>query len=111
MGHRMPLGQPQKAIGLESQIEPWLAPANSLLASAKDNRQKNANQDDAENLPRRGERKPRPRKTSCRRQPGLDVRKISSPGGSGEVFLLDIPFYRTRPQLDKSFFSVLVPIL
>jgi hypothetical protein len=32
----------------------------------------------------------------CGCQQGLDVRKIPSPGRSGEVFLLDIPFYRTR---------------
>jgi len=35
---------------------------------------------------------------SC--QPGLDARKISPPGGSGEVFLLDIPFYRTAHRLN-----------
>ena len=29
------LGQPNKAIGLESQIEPWLATASTLLAGAK----------------------------------------------------------------------------
>ncbi|MGA9670732.1 MAG: hypothetical protein WBQ94_16095, partial [Terracidiphilus sp.] len=39
--------------------------------------------------------KPCPRKGYCGCQQGLDVRKISSPGGSGEVFFLDIPFYRT----------------
>jgi hypothetical protein len=38
----------------------------------------------------------------CRRcQQGLDAGKISSPGGSGEVFFLDIPFYRTRPGRNK----------
>jgi hypothetical protein len=38
-------------------------------------------------------------------QQGLDVRKTSSPGRSGEVFLLDIPFYRTRPNLDLKFLA------
>jgi hypothetical protein len=33
-------------------------------------------------------------RATCRQ--GLDVSKNPSPGGSGEVFLLDIPFYRTR---------------
>jgi hypothetical protein len=57
---------------------------------------KNANEDDAENLPRTKERKPCPGEVCCRCQQGLDVSKNPSPGGSGEVFLLDIPFYRTR---------------
>jgi hypothetical protein len=54
---------------------------------------------DAKNLPRERERKPCPGEVCGRRQQGLDVRKNSSPGGWGEVFLLDIPFYRTVPLL------------
>jgi hypothetical protein len=38
-------------------------------------------------------------------QQGLDVRKISSPGGSGEVFFLDIPFYRTCRLTGKERYS------
>jgi hypothetical protein len=38
----------------------------------------------------------------CGCQQGLDVRKISSPGRSAEVFFLDIPFYRTRLELQDA---------
>jgi hypothetical protein len=62
----------------------------------KRRRRKNANEYDAESLPRMRERKPRPGEVCCRCQQGLDVRKNPSPGRSGEVFLLDIPFYRIR---------------
>ena len=34
--------------------------------------------------------------SSLSRATCLDIGKISSPGRSGEVFFLDIPFYRTR---------------
>jgi hypothetical protein len=47
------LGQPKKAIGHESQIEPWLAVANPLLAGAKEAAENNAREYDAENLPQR----------------------------------------------------------
>jgi len=53
------LGQPNKAIGHESQIEPWLAIANPLLASAKEAAGKNAKEDDAKNLPWMSETRPR----------------------------------------------------
>jgi hypothetical protein len=48
-----PLGQPKKAIGRESQIEPWLASANRLLAGAKEAAPRNAKAYDAKNLPKR----------------------------------------------------------
>jgi hypothetical protein len=40
-------------LALESQIEPWLAPANLLLAGAEEAAQRNAKGYDAENLPKR----------------------------------------------------------
>ena len=92
-----PLGQPNKAIGHESQIEPWLAIANPLLAGAKEAELKNAKEYDSENSHGSGKENPCFGEKCCSRQQGLDVRKISSPGGSDEVFFLDIPFYRTRP--------------
>ena len=58
-------------------------------------RRKNAREYDSENRPRTRERKPCPGKIYQRCQQRLDVSKNPSPRRSGEVFLLDIPFYRT----------------
>jgi hypothetical protein len=75
-----------------------LANADPLLRGAKVAGPKNANDDDSEISKENGNEKPCFGEQYCSRQQGLDVRKISSPGGSGEVFFLDIPFYRTRQE-------------
>jgi hypothetical protein len=61
---------------------------------------KNANEYGSIILSSKQKRNPRPGPVHCSRQQGMDVRKTSSPSGSGEVFFLDIPFYRTRRDLE-----------
>jgi hypothetical protein len=62
----------------------------------------NVKANDSEKLPKKEKAEPCPGKVHDRCQQGLDVRKLSSPGGSGEVFLLDIPFYRTSPFIEPA---------
>src|SRR5882762_7016939 len=84
-----PLGQPEKAIGLEPQIEPWLAIYNHTACL----RQKSMGlvYVSAMNL----------RKRKITDPPlyelGWMAGRISSlPPVAGEVFFIDISFYRTR---------------
>src|SRR5271165_3517636 len=63
--------------------------------------QRNAKGYDAKNLPKRWKREPCPRKECGGCRQGLDVKKNIFPGRSGEVFFLDIPFYRTRQRAPR----------
>lgn len=78
-----PLGQPNKAIGLESQIEPWLA-----ACRRKKPDRKNTRRHDFRCSPGKRKLAPTP-------QDGLDVGKAGCLASSWEYFFLDIPFYRT----------------
>src|SRR3984885_11269107 len=77
-----PLGQPEKAIGRESQIEPWLASTTALLA-ASENKTSNRHHDEFAE-------KQRPHRLVATRAGCREALQ-----SRGEVFLFDIPFYRT----------------
>ena len=83
-----PLGQPNKAIGHESQIEPWLAHRHHSACRRSGTARRTQRLMDRDPAQCQG----------SRTQPhtGLDVRKITPSCGKGELFSLDIPFYRTR---------------
>jgi hypothetical protein len=98
-GHRILPRTTPPSIGHESQIKPWLAVANPLLAGAKEAEPNNA----MKMTPRtsHGSEKENHALQKVLELPtGLDVRKSSFPDGSEEVFLLDIPFYRTRQRVN-----------
>ncbi len=85
-----PLGQPDIAIGLESQIEPWLpksrcfeVPECSAVATSEMMR----------NIPAVTTKILACAARNLGRE--LDVRKTLLPFAEGEVFFLDIPLYRT----------------
>src|SRR5271154_1136733 len=97
----VPLGQPEKAMGHESQIEPWLAPDNRVLlvglrmdwlrrkeAMKTPGRETHNRYTTARSVPRSliGSREP-----SCSNELGWTARKTPA---TGEVFFLD-PLYRT----------------
>src|SRR5438445_11251924 len=86
-GHRMPLGQPNKAIGLESPIEPWLAHCRHAACRRSRTARRTQQLMDRDTAQR----------STTEPHTGLDVRHLPSPSpcGRGEVFSLDIPFYRT----------------
>ena len=96
-----PLGQPEKAIGHEPQIEPWLAPDNRFacrfqnwLASSRshdENRWERKPQQLCQAV-QRTESLGRKARTIPAQPNGLESKKIS--GRSRGVFL-DFPFYRT----------------
>src|ERR1700693_3466683 len=78
------------ALGRESQIEPWLAICQPA-ACRREARTEPRNTHDDPN--------PDPRSGTLAAAEGLDVRKKPSSKKEGEVFFLDIPFYRTRRSL------------
>ena len=90
-----PLGQPEKATGHESQIEPWLASTTTLLACARNRKRRHRKKD--ESLPREN-----PKSLATRR--GLETSGIQSAPSSrrGDVsldFPLIEPGNRTRVRL------------
>ena len=112
-GHRMPPRTTQKSHRPRVSDRTMVGNCQHTACKRKRRRRKNANEYDAESLPRMRERKPRPGEVCCRCQQGLDVRKNPSPGRSGEVFLLDIPFYRTRHReitISQDPFCILLPL-
>jgi hypothetical protein len=87
------LGQPNKAIGLESQIEPWLAIATTLLAGAKKphgttQRSMGSCSEERNTANTLQQRVVQP-------HTGAGCQGTSSSPAKGKVFPLDIPFYRT----------------
>src|SRR6267143_4530568 len=88
-----PLGQPEKAIGLEPQIEPWLPPDNRTACCVISQTTSSRQRDES------GETEQSRILTSIH---GLDVRRnFFAPSSRGRTFFLDIPLYRTRKP-DKS---------
>jgi hypothetical protein len=82
-----PLAQPEKAIGHESQIEPWLALTTTLLDASEADERRYASKMNLENRKNRG---------SSHQYMGWMSERISLRlPVAGEVFFLDIPFYRT----------------
>jgi len=82
-----PLAQPEKAIGHESQIEPWLALTTPLLDASETDERRYASKMNLENRKNRG---------SSHQYMGWMSERISLRlPVAGEVFFLDIPFYRT----------------
>ena len=77
-----PLAQPEKAIGHESQIEPWLALTTTLLDASETDERRYARKMNLENRENRG---------SSYQYMGWMSERISL----GGVFFLDIPSYRT----------------
>ena len=88
-----PLGQPNKAIGLESQIEPWLANCPHCLQAHRCPTEERNSKPPVEE-----EKLTTPWHRVTQRQTGAGCQNKTSPSKKiGEVFSLDIPFYRTRP--------------
>ena len=84
-----PLAQPEKAIGHESQIEPWLALTTTLLDASETDERRYARKMNLENRENRG---------SSYQYMGWMSERISL----GGVFFLDIPSYRTMlPDLPR----------
>ena len=82
-----PLAQPEKAIGHESQIELWLALTTTLLDASETDERRYASKMNLENRKNRG---------SSHQYMGWMSERISLRlPVAGEVFFLDIPFYRT----------------
>ena len=82
-----PLGQPEKAIGHESQIEPWLTLTTTLLDASETDERRYASKMNLENWENRG---------SSYQYLGWMSGSISlRPPVAGGVFFLDIPSYRT----------------
>ena len=78
--------QPEKAIGHESQIEPWLALTTPLLDASETDERRYASKMNLENRKNRG---------SSHQYMGWMSERISLRlPVAGEVFFLDIPFYR-----------------
>ena len=84
-----PLGQPEKAIGRESQIEPWLAFANTLLAGAKSSHGTTQPKMNPQPDLRSGTKVDAAEK-------GLDVRKKTFLGIREKCFFLTSPFIEPR---------------
>jgi hypothetical protein len=81
------LGQPEKAIGLEPQIEPWLTPYNHTACPSETERRRHASKMNLQKREHDG---------SSLHYTGWMSERISPlPPVAGEVFL-DIPLYRTR---------------
>ena len=81
-----PLAQPEKAIGHESQIEPWLTLTTTLLDASETDERRYASKMNLENRENRG---------SSYQYMGWMSEKISLRlPVAGGVFFLDIPFYR-----------------
>jgi hypothetical protein len=78
--------QPEEAIGHESQIEPWLALTTPLLDASETDERRYASKMNLENRKNRG---------SSHQYMGWMSERISLRlPVAGEVFFLDIPFYR-----------------
>ena len=88
------LGQPNKAIGLESQIEPWLATAATLLAGAKKPHGTTPRFMGSESSHGRGHANNAPAPSLAAAYGGWMSENHPS-WRRGKVFSLDIPFYRT----------------
>ena len=78
-----PLGQPEKAIGQESRIEPWLALHNQSAC---------LRQRSTVSLPQHDESAETAKSQSLVTLLGLDDNTLSS---RSEAIFIDIPFYRT----------------
>src|SRR5271157_781451 len=91
------LGQPKKAIGLESQIEPWLAIATTLLAGAKKPHGITQNFMGSTASDGRGPCESRSGTESCRCMRGLDVRTLLPRQRREKCFLLTCPFIEPGP--------------
>jgi hypothetical protein len=90
------LGQPNKAIGHESQIEPWLAHGPARCFEARRSRTENA--EIYGSGPFRGMWSCEHARQGVLPLPaGAGCQRIVSSPAKGKVFSLDIPFYRTRP--------------
>jgi hypothetical protein len=89
---------PPKAIGPESEIEPWLAVANPLLADAREAAGKNAKDHGSEVLSGKRKEDYAPARSAAAANGGWMSEKIflRAIRIRGRVFSLDIPFYRTR---------------
>src|SRR5208283_4014422 len=85
-----------KAIGHESQIEPWLALTTTLLDASETDERRFASKMNLENWENR--------RSSYQYMGWMSERISLRPPVAGEVFFLDIPFYRTMlPKgLDKT---------
>ncbi len=97
-----PLAQPEKAIGHESQIEPWLTLTTALLDASETDERRYASKMNLENRKNRG---------SSHQYMGWMSERISLRlPVAGEVFFLDIPFYRTmlHPFGNRRFQDVLI---
>jgi hypothetical protein len=80
-----PLGQPEKAIGHESLIEPWLTLTTTLLDASETDERRYASKMNLENRENHG---------SSYQYMGWMSETLRLPVAGG-VFFLDIPFYRT----------------
>jgi len=79
-----PLGQPEKATGHESQIEPWLASTTTLLACARNRKRRHHKK-----MNRSEDKTPRASQHDVGWKP---ERSNPLPSVAGEVFLLTFPF-------------------
>ena len=80
-------GQPEKAIGHESQIEPWLTLTTTLLDASETDERRYASKMNLENRENRG--------SSYQYMGWMSERISLRPPVAGGVFFLDIPSYRT----------------
>jgi len=82
-----PLAQPEKAIGHESQIEPWLTLTTALLDASETDERRYASKMNLENRENRG--------SSYQYIGWMSERIYLRLPVAGGVFFLDIPSYRT----------------
>ena len=83
-----PLGQPEKAIGFEPQIELWLAPCNHTACRIRNRRRRHDN-----NMNLRKKRTPRASQHYLGWRAGQKSLLLPV---AGEVFLLTLPFIERR---------------
>jgi hypothetical protein len=82
-----PLAQPEKAIGHESQIEPWLTLTTTLLDASETDERRYASKMNLENRENRG--------SSYQYMGWMSERISLRLPVAGRVFFFDIPSYRT----------------
>src|SRR6266849_4238268 len=101
-GHRMlpriTQSSNSAALGRESQIEPWLAVGQHAACRRKRVR--------TERQPMLPQTDSRSGTATCRPCRGAGCQKKPSSKKEGEVFFLDIPFYRTQIFLPRSSYGV-----
>jgi len=95
-----PLGQPEKALGHEPQIEPWLTLSTATLAKFQrpigvvaTNNEDSAVEIEQGKLKGHTGRKQKP--SASHNAEGLEVKESFSTSGRGKSIFLDIPLYRT----------------